>query len=66
MIIDPALIALSKETTCMATPDTAADAPPTTASVVRQISPLLAPHLEPSSGPTRSTSESARAGELSM
>jgi hypothetical protein len=59
MLIDPALIALSNETTCTATPDTTADAPPTATSVVRQILPP--PDLEPSSGPTRSTS--ARAGE---
>jgi hypothetical protein len=59
MLIDPALIALSNETTSTATPDTAADAPPlTAASVIRQILPP--PDLEPSSGPMRST---ARAGE---
>lgn len=59
MVIDPALIALSNKTTCAVTPDTATDRPPTAASVVQQIPPTLT--LEPSSGPTRSTS--ARAGE---
>ena len=58
MLIDPVLIALSNETACTVAPGTAADlhTPPTATAA---LPPDLV--LEPSSGPTRSTS--VRAGE---
>jgi hypothetical protein len=67
MLIDPALIALSNETTCTtlanSNPNTTAPLPSATAtSAVRPIPPLPDLGLEPSSGPTRLTS--VHAGEF--